>query len=860
MNFLVLDGNSIINRAFYGIKLLTTRDGRYTNAVYGFMNILFKLEEETKPDCVAVTFDLKAPTFRHKMYADYKAGRKPMPSELAEQMPVIKELLSALGYVIVTKEGYEADDIIGTLAYHTPEGDNCFIATGDRDSLQLVSENVKVLLAATKMGRPETTVYDIENVKEDYGVVPDRLRDIKALMGDASDNIPGVAGVGKKTAEELVSKFGTLDEIYESLENLEIRQSVKDKLLRDKDSAYLSFKLGTIDKNAPVDTSLASYRKKNPDTDRAFSILSSLEMYKIIEKLGLKPGAVMNNATPKTSEQAELKIIHNASLSEIGKLCSEDGELFFNAELEGDEIKRIVISRKAELYILDNAEDILSFADILNNAALKKYTHNSKPVYSWYLSKGREIEEINFDSMLAAYLLNPSAKEYTLSTLHAQLNVPVPETEEEELADYSGFDVICRKQAVELERLDEAKLFGEIEMPLAKVLSAMETVGVAVDRQGIEEFNEKITEEIAELEKDIYLLAGEEFNINSPKQLGETLFVKLAIPTKKKTKTGFSTNAEVLEGLADEYEIVRKVLQYRTYAKLKSTYCDGLLTKIAPDGRIHSSFNQTETRTGRISSTEPNLQNIPVRTELGREMRKFFVAKEGYTLVDADYSQIELRVLASIADDDNMINAFNSEVDIHTVTASQVFNVPQEAVTSLLRTRAKAVNFGIVYGIGAFSLSKDIGVTRKEADRYINDYLHHYSGVDRYMKEIVEKGRRDGYVSTLFGRRRYLPEITASNGMIRSFGERVARNMPIQGTAADIIKIAMIRVYNRLKAEKLDARLILQVHDELIVEAEESIAEQVRKIVSEEMENACKMKVRLVSDAHIGKTWYLAKG
>ena len=858
MNFLILDGNSIINRAFYGIKLLSTRDGRYTNAIYGFMNILFKLEEETKPDCVAVTFDLKAPTFRHKMYELYKAGRKPMPSELAEQMPVIKEILTSLGYKIVTKEGFEADDIIGTLAYHCPKENNCYIATGDRDSLQLVNENVKVLLAATKMGRPETTVYDIDKVKEVYGVEPDRLRDIKALMGDASDNIPGVAGVGKKTAEELVVNFGSIDNIYENLDTLDIRQTVKDKLLKDKDSAFLSYKLGTIDKNAPVDTDIESYRKGEPDTQKAFEILSSLEMYKIIEKLGLKPGAAVVPNTQTAKSETEIK--ENATVNDIQKAALSDKILSFVPEFEGDGIKRVCVIDKNCLFVISDKDEILKLAEIINNPDIKIYTHNSKPVYTFYRANGAELQKIDFDSMLAAYLLNPSEKEYSLSRLHAEYKIPVPDSEDALIKDSAGFDVLCQRLSTELERLDETKLFDEIEMPLSKVLSSMESCGVAVDREGIVEFNEKITAELSDIESRIYLLAGEQFNINSPKQLGEILFVKLGIPTKKKTKTGFSTNAEVLEGLADDYEIVRDILKFRTYAKLKSTYCDGLLTKISEDGRIHSSFNQTETRTGRISSTEPNLQNIPVRTELGREMRKFFVAKDGYTLVDADYSQIELRVLADIADDKNMIDAFNSDVDIHTVTASQVFNIPTEAVTSLLRTRAKAVNFGIVYGIGAFSLGKDIGVTRKEADKYIKDYLHHYSGVDSYMQSIVEKGRKDGYVSTLFGRRRYLPEITASNGMLRSFGERVARNMPIQGTAADIIKIAMIRVYNRLEAEKLDAKLILQVHDELIVEAREDIAEQVKELVCEEMENACQMKVRLVSDAHIGRTWYLAKG
>lgn len=854
MNFLILDGNSIINRAFYGIKLLTTKDGRYTNAVYGFMNILFKLEEETEPDCVAVTFDLKAPTFRHKMYDGYKAGRKPMPAELAEQLPVIKDLLDALGYKIITKEGYEADDLIGTLSYKCSDENKCFIATGDRDSLQLVKDNVTVLLASTKMGRPQTTVYDEKKVLEDYFVEPDRLRDIKALMGDASDNIPGVAGVGQKTAQELVSKFGTIENIYQNIDSLDIRQSVKDKLIKDRDSAFLSYRLGTIDKNVPVDTDINSYKKGAPDTERALRILSSLEMYKVIEKLGLKAGSYTPENTQKEIRSFSVK--ENA-LDDI-KALPEDKNLYFLCDYTDEDISKIAVFDDDTVLVVSDEKDILSFSDIIKSR--KAYTHNAKPVYSFYQKKGIDTGDILFDSMLAAYLLNPSEKDYSLKRLFTEYSVPVSESADELYGFAASLPVLCLKLSSELERLGEEKLFNEIEMPLCKVLSSMEVLGIEVDRQGIEEFDKKISAELLTLEEDIYSLAGEKFNINSPKQLGEIFFVKLQLPSKKKTKTGYSTNADVLEGLADEYEIVRKVLKYRTYAKLKSTYCDGLTDKISSDGRIHSSFNQTETRTGRISSAEPNLQNIPVRTELGREMRKFFVAKEGYTFVDADYSQIELRVLADIANDENMISAFNSDVDIHTVTASQVFGMPLEMVTPLMRTRAKAVNFGIVYGIGAFSLSKDIGVTRKEADKYIKDYLHHYSGVDMYMKNIVEQGRRDGYVSTVFGRRRYLPEITASNGMLRAFGERVARNMPIQGTAADIIKIAMIRVYKRLKAEGLDAELILQVHDELIVEAREDIAEKVRSIVKEEMENSLKMKVALVSDANIGKTWYLAKG
>ena len=512
------------------------------------------------------------------------------------------------------------------------------------------------------------------------------------------------------------------------------------------------------------------------------------------------------------------------------------------------------------MYEFTADEDIEKVLSMLSDKEIKTCTYNSKAVYSYFFKNGGDIKDIDFDILLGAYLLNPSAKDYSVKRLAAEFSVPYYEYDNEILSDLSAYRALKSRIATRLESTDNTKLFNEIEMPLARVLSSMEVYGIKVDREGIEDFSDKLSGRISELQKEIYSLAGREFNINSPKQLGEVLFDDLAIPTKKKTKTGYSTNADVLEGLAEDYEIVRFILEYRTLAKLKSTYCDGLIKEISSDGRIHTTFNQTETRTGRISSVEPNLQNIPVRTELGREMRKFFVAEDGMTFIDADYSQIELRVLSDIANDQNMIDAFNSETDIHTTTASQVFKIPLNEVSPLMRSRAKAVNFGIVYGIGAFSLSKDIGVSRAEADKYIKDYLHHYSGVDGYMKSIVEKAKADGYVSTLFGRRRYLPELSSSNGMLRSFGERVARNMPIQGTAADIIKIAMIKVYNRLKAENLKARLLLQVHDELIVEAPENEAETVKNIVCEEMENACKMKVRLVSDANIGKTWYDAKG
>lgn len=855
MKLLVLDGNSILNRAFYGIKLLTTKDGRYTNAIYGFMNILMKLEDEVTPDAVAVTFDLKSPTFRHKLYDGYKANRKGMPAELAEQMPVLKELLSALGYKIVTKEGFEADDIIGTLSAHIDTDDRCYIATGDRDSLQLVRENVQVLLASTKMGRAETNVYDIARIQAEYGVTPRQMIDIKALMGDSSDNIPGVAGIGKKTAEDLVQRFGAIDRIYADIETLDIKPGVRQKLLDGRDMAYLSYKLGTIDLDAPVDTNAAHYVKDAPNVQEATGILVSLEMFKILEKLNLQ-----GEITAQATKQIEQKKLPVQTGPDALATVLQNGKTYFYFVNENT----VYFQTETDLVVADLAEKAQKelFLSLLAKNDIEKYVYSAKEVFAYALINGVTVKNVKMDITLAAYLLNPSAKEYDMHRLLQEYS-PVTnaaEAEEELLSDCANLHSLCDKLTVRLEQNEQLPLLETIEIPLAEVLASMEQIGVLVDKAGIEQFNEMLTGKIAELQSRIYALAGEEFNINSPKQLGEILFVKLQIPTKKKTKTGFSTNAEVLEGLADEYEIVRCILEYRTLAKLKSTYCEGLLKVIGEDGRIHSCFNQTETRTGRISSTEPNLQNIPVRQELGREMRKFFKAADGNLLVDADYSQIELRVLADIAHDQAMIDAFNKDTDIHTVTASQVFHMPEKLVTPLMRSRAKAVNFGIVYGIGAFSLSKDIGVTRAEADRYIKDYLHLYAGVDRYMKEVVEQAKKDGYVKTLFARRRYLPELASSNGMLRAFGERVARNMPIQGTAADIIKIAMIRVYHRLKDENMQAKLILQVHDELIVEAPEAEAQKAAQIVSEEMENACKMKVRLKSDANIGKTWYDAKG
>ena len=860
MRLLAIDGNSIVNRAFYGIKILSTKDGRYTNAIYGFMNILNKLITDCQPDRVAVAFDVKAPTFRHEMYAEYKAGRKPMPSELKEQIPVLKELLTLLGYSTVEKAGWEADDILGTLsAAVNGNGDRCFIATGDRDSLQLVSDTTTVLLASTKMGKTLTTEYTPDKIMQEYGVTPKQMIEIKALQGDSSDNIPGVAGVGPKTAGELIQKYGSIDYIYDNFESVELKGKLREKMLDGKDSAFKSRMLGTIRTDAPIDLDMDNYIIGDGDKPAAKRLLASLEMFKMMDKFGLNDVDDVVAEETGERERKQLKILSSFNEADINK----DEPVCFFAKTDSGEITEIAVDCGEYIALISN--ESLAFASELADflsGDFEKITYDVKPLHSWCMSRGIKLGGKLNDLMLAGYILNPSASDYHPVVIAQEYAVSVPaiDTDNDCALQAAAVKGAWEAAAKKLTENGQNELFYDIEMPLARVLASMENAGFLVDRNSINSYGEVLEKKVDSLVQEIYAMAGEEFNINSPKQLGVILFEKMGLPVKKKTKSGYSTNDEVLESLADRYPIAELVLEYRTLAKLKSTYCDGLLKCIAPDGRIHSTLNQAETRTGRISSTEPNLQNIPVRSEVGRELRKFFTAREGWVLVDADYSQIELRVLAHIANDSNMINAFNEKSDIHAITASQVFNMPLEAVTPLMRSRAKAVNFGIVYGIGAFSLAKDIGVTRSEADRYIKGYLRNFSGVDSYMDRVISDAKENGYVSTLFGRRRYLPELTASNAITRNFGERVARNMPIQGTAADIIKIAMVKVCDRMEKEGLESKLIMQVHDELIVEAPEAEAETVCRIVKEEMENACKMKVKLTADVHTGKSWYDAKG
>ena len=858
MKLLVLDGNSIINRAFYGIKLLSTKDGLYTNALFGFLNIYQKLLDMTGADHVAAAFDLSAPTFRHQAYDAYKAGRKGMPEELRQQLPILKELLPLLGCTVVEKEGYEADDILGTLSAAAAEqGGACFIATGDRDALQLVGERVTVLLAATKMGRPETTLYDVPAIREKYGLEPAQLIDLKALMGDASDNIPGVPGVGEKTALDLLHRFGSLDDLYAELEDSDLREGLKQKLTAGKESAYLSRKLGTICRTAPVDREMEAYRLRPYRREELSRLLARLEFFKLMDKLELNAPVPADGAAeeeaPTPSSPALLE--GEAALAAVKKQM-ETGRL--------DLLPAFEQGRLAGLWAVTEAGVAHVTAETAGSAGLpallegvRVRTHDSKPLHAALLREGAAVG-VEMDTMLAGYLLNPLASGYALPRLAQEYGLPpAGEGEAEQAALLPPL-----AETLERETADQGEewLLREVEQPLAEVLAAMENEGFAVDKAGIAAFGEVLQDRIDDIQRQITESVGYAFNLNSPKQLAKALFEDLGLPAKKKTKSGYSTNAEVLESLRDAHPAVEMLLDYRMLAKLKSTYCDGLLKVVGEDGRIHSSFNQTETRTGRISSTEPNLQNIPVRQELGRELRRFFIARKGWVLCDADYSQIKLRVLAHMAGDPTMIEAFNSGEDIHRITASQVFGVPQELVTPLMRSRAKAVNFGIVYGIGAHSLSQDIQVSYGEAKRYIDDYLAHYSAVAGFMEDRIRRAKETGYAETLFGRRRPLPELKASNGVTRSFGERVARNMPIQGTAADIIKIAMVRVYRRLREEKLEARLILQVHDELLVEAPEAEAARVAVLLKEEMEAAAALQVKLEAEVHIGSTWYDAKG
>ena len=830
MKLLLIDGNSIMNRAFYGIRMLSNKKGAFTNALTGFMNIYMKLIKEEQPDRIGVAFDLKAPTFRHKMYDGYKATRHGMPEELAQQMPVIKELLKALGVTVVEKEGYEADDIIGTLSRAAAEsGGECVIMTGDRDSFQLIGESVTVRLAGNK----EDVHYTPAKIAEVYGVTPREMLEVKTLMGDPSDNIPGVAGVGEKTALGLIQKYHTVRHIYENIDSIEVTPSVRNKLINGKESAELSRKLAEIDLHAPVSENMEDYRVAGGDKALAAGILTEMEMFGVMKKLSLDATAPK---APENLPKAEPK--HEP---EPAPNVTPDTD-------EYDSEALTVIMTGGDIGIFRGEAPVTEDIKAMLESAEPKHTDNAKALYSHCLKAGISLNNVTFDATLAAYLLNVNSSDYSIERLCAEYKVSAdsPAAALRELNE-KLFGEICAQGML--------KVLREIELPLAEVLSSMEIEGIGLDAQALHDFGERLLPEIDRLEKNIHLMAGHEFNIGSPKQLGTVLFEELGLPAGKKRKTGYSTDAETLEGLTDKHPIASAIIDYRKLTKLYNTYVKGLEGCVSPDGRMHTTFKQTETRTGRISSAEPNIQNIPVRTELGRSFRGFFKAGEGKLLVDADYSQIELRVLASLANDKVMIETFKENRDIHTETASKVFGMPPEWVDGDMRRRAKAVNFGIVYGIGAFSLAKDIGASLSEAKKYIDDYLNHFSGVKNYMESVTKSAERDGYAVTLFGRRRFIPEILAANKTVKALGKRIAMNTPIQGTAADIIKLAMVRVYRRLKSELPEARLILQVHDELIVEVPEALAEKACAALKEEMEGAVSLAVPLTADAKAGKTW-----
>lgn len=881
MKLMLIDGNSIVNRAFFGIRMLNAPDGTPTNGIYGFLTILQRLLEEERPDGLAVTFDLHAPTFRHLQYADYKGTRKGMPEELQVQMPILKQVLDAMDVLRLELEGWEADDLLGTLARRCEAaGDAAVIVTGDKDSFQLITEQTKVLHVKSRMGQTETISYTPERFREEYGFEPIRMIDLKALMGDSSDNIPGVPGVGEKTAMSLIQSCGSVERIYADLDGLPVKDGVKKKLREGEASARMSFDLATIRCDAPVEfdsaTAVWSFDRVKPEL---YDLFLRLGFSKLIDKWGLHPSAEAAADSEKVYEgactmrcvqtAAELTEALEALHGRTAYVFWQDALLVLHLDLSDAEALAIVLDQTQYDGDFDGA------ALQLLSAPAQKVGHNVKDLQRRMLAMGGDTAGWRFDTALAAYLLDATAGSYEIDRLCVQYCGFQPWRPEQESGQMSLLDdgpsdaerygaaascaaaLACLQEVltVRLEEQGLQKLYEEIELPLCPVLAEMEHSGFLVDRAALAEFGEGLVSGIDTLQRSIWEMAGGEFNINSPKQLGEVLFEKLMLPGGKKTKTGWSTNADTLEKLRDKHPIVNRVLDYRTLTKLKSTYADGLLKVIEADGRIRTSFQMTVTDTGRLSSREPNLQNIPVRKDLGAEIRKMFVAAPGSVLVDADYSQIELRLLAHISGDENMICAFQSGEDIHTVTASQVFGVPPEAVTKQMRSNAKAVNFGIVYGISAWSLAQDIGVSNQEAKAYMDAYLSKYSGVREYQKRVVEQARADGFVRTVYGRRRALPELKSSNFQLRAFGERVALNMPIQGAAADIIKLAMVRVHRRLKEERLAARLILQVHDELIVECPAEEAARVGALLTEEMEGAAALAVPLIAEANAGHSW-----
>ena len=843
---MILDGNSVVNRAFYGVRPLNAPDGTPTNAVYGFLAILQKLFEGEAPDSLCVAFDLPAPTFRHEMYEGYKAQRKPMPEELAVQMPLLKETLDAMHIRRLEAAGWEADDVLGAVsAICEKSGWACEIVTGDKDSFQLITETTSVLHVKSRMGQTETILYDRARFEEEYGFAPPLMVDLKALMGDASDNIPGVPGIGEKTALDLVRRYGRVADIYAGLDGLDIKDSVRKKLAAGRESAEMSYTLATISREAPVELKPEDAAWSRDFGPELYAVLDRLGFRRFIEKWGLAPA-------PEVVQEAESR-----AMPELSALTAQEAEARIRAAetlglaLPGDDLDSLSLCDGEAIFTLnwgELGEDYNRLLRLVFSPEVKKTAHGVKDLMGLALAEGLGTEGFVFDTELAAYVLDPTESGYDLGKLTKRyLGAELPEAR-------AALELMAPMRTKLAENGAE-KLYFDIELPLCQVLAEMERAGFLVDRKALADFGESLTAGIDALQRGIWELAGHEFNINSPKQLGEVLFDELMLPAGKKTKTGWSTNADILEKLIGKHPIIGDILEYRMLTKLKSTYADGLLKVISTDGRIHTNFRMTVTATGRLSSTEPNLQNIPVRRELGAQIRRMFVAAPGCVLVDADYSQIELRLLAHISGDETMQNAFKSGEDIHAVTASQVFGLPLSEVTPAQRSSAKAVNFGIVYGISAFSLAQDIKVSPAEARAYIDAYMQKYHGVREYMDRVIAEAKERGYVETLFGRRRPVPELKASNFNTRSFGERVARNMPIQGTAADIIKLAMVNVRRRLRAEGLEARLILQVHDELIAECPEREAERVAALLEEEMERAVTLSVPLTAEAHSGHSW-----
>lgn len=887
---MIIDGNSILNRAFYGIALLTNFEGLFTNAVYGFINIMYKYIEEENPQYICVGFDLKAPTFRHKQYEGYKANRKKMPEELSVQVPHIKEVLDAMNIKRLEMEGYEADDILGSIALCAEKkGLEVVIVTGDKDALQLASENTRIKIPTTKFGQTKTKEYDYNKIKELYGIEPQQFIDVKGLMGDSSDNIPGVPGIGEKTALEFIKEYETLENLYKNIDNI-TKKRAKENLITYKEQAFLSRDLSRIERNMPTLCNFEELKYQDYDGKKLFKIFQRLEFNSLIDKLALRDEITYDQIN------VDIKIIKNIDeLKAIKTTILVSEKLYFHYLIDKEEkfSKKLVsltfsIGNKEAWYVdfinnIDEKEFFYLYKDVFENENIKKYAHDVKNFIVYLKYNDIILQGLTFDTMIAAYILNPSKESYMIFELAREyINLDIKSIEDmagkgkkavpymdmliEEVSDVVGFyPYVIMKLEKEFEELlnknNQNELYYDIELTLISVLADMEYNGFKVDTNKLIDFSKELQSKIDTVKTKIFDLAGEEFNVNSPKQLGVILFEKLGLPIIKKTKTGYSTNAEVLDQLKDRHEIISEILEYRQLVKLNSTYVEGLLAVINDKtGKIHSSFNQTVTVTGRISSTEPNLQNIPIKLEMGKKVRKVFVPSDkNYVLLDADYSQIELRVLAHITNDQNMVEAFLNNEDIHTSTASKVFGVSTNEITSLLRTRAKAVNFGIVYGIGDFSLSKDLGITKKEAGKYIEEYLEKYPKIKKYMSNIKKEGKEKGFVTTMFNRRRYVPEINSRNFNIRSFGERVALNTPIQGTAADIIKIAMVNIYKKLKEKNLKSRLILQVHDELIVEVFKEEMDEVKKIVKESMKNAVILKVPLDIEMSLGENWYETK-